>query len=63
MPCTEKNYEILAKALKGKAVLEVGELKKYLLEKEKCCKQKLALSPSRYTAKKTLLFKSQWYNI
>ena len=34
MPCTEKNYEILAKVLKGKAVLEVGELRKYLLEKK-----------------------------
>ena len=28
--CTEKNYELLAKALKGKALLEVEELKKYL---------------------------------
>ena len=27
VPCTEKNYELLAKVLKGKAVLEVEELK------------------------------------
>ncbi len=32
--CTEKNYELLTKALSGKAILEVGELKKYLLEKK-----------------------------
>lgn len=35
IPCTEKKYEQLAKVLKGLAVLEVSELKKYLLEKRK----------------------------
>ena len=35
IPCTEANYEQLAKALKGKAILQVDELKKYLLEKRK----------------------------
>lgn len=35
VPCTEKNYELLAQALKGKAILEADELKKYLLEKKK----------------------------
>ena len=34
VPCTEKNYELLAKALRGKAILEVGELKKYLEERK-----------------------------
>ena len=34
IPCTEKNYELLAKILKGIAILEVIELKKYLLEKK-----------------------------
>jgi site-specific recombinase XerD len=31
VPCTEKNYQQVAKALKGKAVLQTEELKKYLL--------------------------------
>ena len=35
VPCTEKNYELLAKVLKGLAVLEVTELKKYLFERKK----------------------------
>ncbi len=35
MPCTEKNYELLCKALAGKAIVDVAELKKYLLEKKK----------------------------
>lgn len=35
MPCTEKNYELLAAALKGKAILQTDELKKYLLERKK----------------------------
>lgn len=35
VPCTETNYEQVAKSLKGKAVLQVDELKKYLLEKKK----------------------------
>lgn len=35
VPCTEKNYELLAKALKGKAILQIDELKKYLLERKK----------------------------
>lgn len=35
MPCTEKNYELLSIVLKGKAILEVEELKKYLLERKK----------------------------
>ncbi len=35
VPCTEKNYELLCTALKGRAILEVEELKKYLLEKKK----------------------------
>jgi site-specific recombinase XerD len=35
IPCTEKNYEQLCSALKGKALLEVQELKKYLLDREK----------------------------
>ncbi|MEO8412969.1 MAG: tyrosine-type recombinase/integrase, partial [Ginsengibacter sp.] len=34
LPCTEKHYEQLARALAGKAVLEVAEFKKYLLEKK-----------------------------
>ena len=33
--CTKQNYEQLAKTLKGKAILETGQLKKYLLEKKK----------------------------
>ncbi len=35
MPCLEKNYELLCRALVGKAVLDVGELKEYLLERKK----------------------------
>ncbi len=35
IPCTEKDYEKLAKALKGKAVLQTAELKQYLLAKKK----------------------------
>jgi hypothetical protein len=35
MPCTEKNYELLSKVLRGKAILQTGELKKYLLERKK----------------------------
>ncbi|MDQ6890581.1 MAG: hypothetical protein M3Z56_09945, partial [Bacteroidota bacterium] len=35
IPCTEKNYDLLAKVLMGVATLEVEELKKYLLEKRK----------------------------
>jgi integrase/recombinase XerD len=35
VPCTEYNYELPAKVLKGIAVLEVVELKKYLIELKK----------------------------
>ena len=35
VPCTEKNYELLVKSLKGIATLDVEELKKYLLERKK----------------------------
>jgi integrase/recombinase XerD len=35
VPCTEYNYELLANVLKGIAVLEVVELKKYLIELKK----------------------------
>lgn len=35
IPCTEKNYEQLCKALAGKAVVEIAELKEYLLKKKK----------------------------
>src|SRR5450432_4150126 len=35
VPCTEKNYKLLVKSLKGIATLEVEELKKYLLERKK----------------------------
>ncbi len=35
VPCKEKNYEQLCKALAGKAILDVAELKQYLLEKKK----------------------------
>lgn len=35
IPCTEKNYELLAKALKGKAILQIDELRQYLLERKK----------------------------
>lgn len=35
IPCTEKNYEQLTKALAGKATLQIDELKKYLLEKKR----------------------------
>ena len=35
VPLTEYNYELLAKVLKGVAVLEVAELKKYLIELKK----------------------------
>ncbi|MDQ6763458.1 MAG: tyrosine-type recombinase/integrase [Bacteroidota bacterium] len=35
IPCTEKNYELLCAVLKGRALLEVQELKKYLLERKK----------------------------
>ena len=34
LPCTEKNYELLAKSLKGIATLEVEELKNYLLKRK-----------------------------
>ncbi len=34
VPCSEKDYQRLANVLKGKATLEVGELKKYLEEKK-----------------------------
>lgn len=34
IPCTEKNYELLAKVLKGIANLEIAELKKYLVDKK-----------------------------
>ncbi len=33
--CTEKNYELICTALKGKALLNVEELKAYLLQKKK----------------------------
>lgn len=35
MPGTRKNYELLAGILKDKAILETGELRKYLWEKKK----------------------------
>lgn len=35
VPCTEKNYEQLCKALAGKAIVETAELKEYLLNKKK----------------------------
>src|SRR5665647_2499988 len=35
VPCTQKNYELLVKALAGKAILQADELKKYLLERKK----------------------------
>jgi integrase/recombinase XerD len=35
VPCTENNYDLLAKALYGKVVLQTEELKKYLLERKK----------------------------
>jgi integrase/recombinase XerD len=35
VPCTEKNYEILAKTLSGKAVLQNDDLKKISFRKEK----------------------------
>lgn len=35
IPCTEKNYELLAGTLQGKTMLQTDELKKYLLEKKK----------------------------
>ncbi|MEP6584720.1 MAG: tyrosine-type recombinase/integrase [Ginsengibacter sp.] len=35
IPCTEKNYEQLCEALAGKAIIDVGQLKQYLLEKKK----------------------------
>jgi integrase/recombinase XerD len=48
IPCTEKNYEQLTKALAGKATLQIDELKKYLLEKKyKGCQS--AVTPARYT--------------
>ncbi|MEO8111996.1 MAG: tyrosine-type recombinase/integrase [Ginsengibacter sp.] len=34
IPCTEINYEQLCKALSGKAILHIEELKKYLLERK-----------------------------
>lgn len=34
VPCNEKNYEQLCKALAGKAILNTEELKKYLLERK-----------------------------
>ncbi|MEO8765992.1 MAG: tyrosine-type recombinase/integrase, partial [Ginsengibacter sp.] len=34
VPCTEKDYEVLARAINGKAVLQTSELKRYLLEKK-----------------------------
>ena len=35
IPCAKKNYELLAKVLSGKVILEVGELKEYLLQRKK----------------------------
>lgn len=35
LSCTQTNYEQLTKTLKGKAILETGKLRKYLLEKKK----------------------------
>jgi integrase/recombinase XerD len=35
VPCSEKHYELLAKSLSGKALLQVDELKKYFLERKK----------------------------
>jgi integrase/recombinase XerD len=34
-PCTEKNYDVFATAMRGKAILQTDELRKYLLEKKK----------------------------
>src|ERR1700690_677059 len=34
MPCTEKNYEMLVKALRGVAAIDAAELKKYLIERK-----------------------------
>lgn len=35
VPCTQKNYELLAKAVAGRAILNVDELKQYLSERKK----------------------------
>ena len=61
VPCTEKNYELLVKALAGKAILEADELRKYLLERKKTVtpKQHLLLpviqaAPERIFSKSVL---------
>ena len=41
-----KNYEVLANAMQGKAVLQTGELKKYLSERKKN-KQIPSVSPQK----------------
>jgi integrase/recombinase XerD len=45
VPCTEKNYEQVAKALKGRAVLQTEELKKYLLARKKTGTDKVQQPP------------------
>src|SRR5436853_3411693 len=35
VPCTERDYDVLATAIRGKAILQTDELKKYLLAKKK----------------------------
>ncbi len=48
VPCNEKNYEQLCKALAGKALLDITELKRFLVDKKK----NIAVSP-----KSTVLMK------
>ena len=47
VPCTETNYEQMAKTLKGKAILDTSDLKKYLTERRKTG----GLIPQRIQAK------------
>ncbi|HEY5463002.1 MAG TPA: tyrosine-type recombinase/integrase [Hanamia sp.] len=52
--CTQKNYEQLAKALKGKVILETGELRKYLLEKKKTNPVTIPASENKTIVKKEI---------
>ncbi len=52
IPCAEKNYELLAKVLKGHAVLNVESLRKYLLERRKQPSQSVAAIHGHVMTKK-----------
>ena len=64
VPCTEKNYEQVAKALEGKVLLQTEELKKYLLERKKTGNkvQQLTLAVIKQEPQKIIIAHSKQEN-